>query len=141
MSLRIGGTVLGTLLILIAAGTIAGSLSYLGSSNLYGTGSQGLPSPPPGSVLVVIVRGAASNQSLGFSPGVLTLVLGVNSTVMFYNDDVAIHTATAAARAFDTGNIYAKQSVVVELNQTGTYDFVCLYHPWMTGRIVVVTNP
>jgi plastocyanin len=137
--LKVNRTLAGVALILLVAAGIGGGLDYIGSSHLYS--ASNIPKPPAGSVLVVMVSGAYFNQSMGFSPANITLVLGVNSTVMFYNNDVAVHTATALDKSFNTGDILAGQSVTVTFNTTGTFSYYCIYHLWMVGSITVVAGP
>ncbi|HEX6750351.1 MAG TPA: hypothetical protein VF092_23865 [Longimicrobium sp.] len=55
--------------------------------------------------------------------------------VLFLNHDAVPHTATAADRSWDTGNIPANGSAVVRVGKAGTYK--CAYHPTMTGSITM----
>jgi plastocyanin len=137
--LRIGRTFMGTLLIILVAAGIGGGLDLMGSSHLYN--ASNIPKPPAGTTLVVMVNGAFVNQSLGFAPQAITVVIGVNNTVMFYNDDAAVHTATALDSSFDTHDVLPGQSVTLVLNQTGSFSYHCIYHLYMVGTITVVAAP
>lgn len=136
--MKINPTLAGTALILLLAVAIGGGLDYIGSSHLYS--ASNVPKPPAGTVLVVMVSGSYFNQSLGFSPANVTLVLGVNSTVMFYNNDLAVHTATALDGSFNTHDVLPGQSVTLSFSQTGTFNYHCIYHLYMIGTITVVAG-
>lgn len=136
--MKLNATLAGTLLIILMAVAIGGGLDYLGSSSLYS--ASNIPKPTAGEVLVVMVSGSYYNQSLGFAPGNITLVLGVNSTVLFFNNDAAVHTATALDGSFNTGDVLEGQSATVRFNSTGTYSYHCIYHLYMVGTITVVAG-
>jgi plastocyanin len=135
--LKVTSAFFGTVLIVLVSVGLGIGLSYLGAPHLYG-GESGSINPPPGAVVVMMAKGSSSNQAIGFLPTNITVVLGVNSTVIFYNNDIAVHTATSTVRAFDTGPVNAGQYVAVTFNQTGVYEYICQYHPWMIGLINVV---
>lgn len=90
------------------------------------------------SVKVVIVPGAASNtQSSGYSPSTITVVMGVNNTVIWVNSDNAPHTVTSANGVFDSGNMNPGDTFKFTFTTPGVYSYVCSYHPWMKGTIIV----
>ena len=92
----------------------------------------------PSPVAVSIVNDAGTNtSSRGFSPNVITVVLGVNSTVIWTNDDSSPHTVTSNGGAFDSGNLAPGQSYSYTFSAAGTYVYHCTYHPWMVGTVVV----
>ncbi len=136
--MKIGRTFLGTALIIVVAVGIGGSLDFIGASTLYS--ASNIPKPPAGTVLVVLLSGSYYNQSLGFSPKDITLVLGVNSSVLFFNNDAAVHTATARDGSFNTFDILPGQSSTIKFNSTGTYDYYCIYHTYMVGTVTVVAG-
>jgi plastocyanin len=136
--LKANKTLIGTGLIVLLAVAIGGGLDYVGSSHLYS--ASNIPKPPAGTVLIVMVSGSFFNQSLGFTPVNVTLVLGVNNTVMFYNNDAAVHTATALDKSFDTHDVLPGQSVTLSFNQTGTFSYHCIYHLYMVWTITVVAG-
>jgi plastocyanin len=136
--MKLNRTLAGTVLILLVAAAIGGGLDYIGSSYLYS--ASNIPKPPAGTVLVVMVSGSYFNQSLGFSPANITLVLGVNSSVMFYNNDLAVHTATALDGSFDTHDVLPGQSATLSFTQPGTFSYHCIYHLYMVGTITVVAG-
>lgn len=95
--------------------------------------------PPGGCVNVTIPSGAYSGPSAapGFSPDTVTVVIGVNNTVVWVNNDLATHTATSVDHSWDTGDIAAGASSSLTFNTPGTYKYACIYHYWMTGTVIV----
>ena len=70
---------------------------------------------------------------MAFTPKVLQARVG--DTVVWTNNDIVPHTATAAG-GFDI-DLPVKGGGQTALNRPGTIDYACSYHPSMTGRIVV----
>src|SRR3989441_3102630 len=97
---------------------------------------------PIKNVNVTIVKGAASNMSLaGFSPDNINVVLGVNNTVTWTNDDKSPHTASSMSGAFDSRNLNPGMSYTFTFTAPGTYPYACAYHGWMHGTVVVKPSP
>lgn len=69
-----------------------------------------------------------------FKPGTLTVRRG--DTIVWRNDDPVPHTVTARG-AFDSGSIDAGASWKHVAAATGTFDYVCAFHPTMKGRLIV----
>lgn len=66
------------------------------------------------------------------------VVVPKGATIAFANRDAAPHTATSKRPgAFDTGTISKGESGEIRLNETGTFAYYCLFHPFMKGTIVV----
>ena len=92
----------------------------------------------PSGAAVSIVQGSAANTtSVYYSPQVLTVVVGVNNTVTWTNDDQAPHTVTATDGSFNSGNLNAGQAWSYTFTKAGVYTYFCSYHPWMKGTIIV----
>ena len=90
------------------------------------------------SVAVSIVPGAAENPSgEAFSPDTITVVLGVNSTVVWTNHDSIPHTVTSDTGVFDSGNLGAGAVYSFTFTSPGTYRYHCTYHPLMIGTVIV----
>ena len=71
-----------------------------------------------------------------FDPGTISVAQG--TTVVFSNEDETAHTATAkGSGAFDTGAIQPGKSAEVTLEEPGTYEYYCAFHPFMKGKIEV----
>lgn len=92
--------------------------------------------PPPG-VTVTIPPGTGSSNNLNYAPPSITVVIGVNNTVTWVNKDQSIHTVTATDKSFDSGNILSGQSFTFKFTTPGTYTYMCIYHGWMKGTVVV----
>lgn len=69
-----------------------------------------------------------------FAPPTVTVAAG--GTVTWTNRDDAPHTATATG-AFDTGTIRTGRSAQVTAKQAGRVPYVCAFHPYMKGTLVV----
>jgi len=91
-----------------------------------------------GTVNVGINSGSALNTtSIYFSPTTITVVIGVNSTVVWTNYDSAEHTVTATDNSFNSGFIQPGQSFSYTFTTPGTYGYYCTIHPWMKGTVIV----
>jgi len=88
-------------------------------------------------VQVVIPAGTGSNVKQSFQPAEITVVIGVNNTVTWVNQDGVPHTVTATDDSFDSGNLNAGASYSHTFSTPGTYTYYCTYHAWMKGTIVV----
>ncbi len=78
--------------------------------------------------------------SLGasFYPAQLTLVIGVNNTVIWTNTDVNTpHSATARDGSFASPTIQGNQTWSYTFTKPGTYQYYCVFHNYMTGTILV----
>lgn len=98
----------------------------------------------PGVVLVIIPSGAATNSSLDFEPATITVVLGVNNTIMWRNEDSADHSVHITTTPF-LGAIRSSPPIMpgmtysIKLNDTGTYEYQDGFYPqWMEGTIIVL---
>ena len=93
---------------------------------------------PTGGVSVAINSGSALNTtSTYFFPTTITVVIGVNNTVIWTNDDSAEHTVTATNHSFNSGFIEPDQSFTYTFTNPGTYTYYCTIHPWMKGTVIV----
>jgi nitrite reductase (NO-forming) len=101
--------------------------------------SQSAQSVPAGaSVQVSILSGSATgSSSTGYSPDTITVVIGVNNTVVWTNNDSSPHTVTALDKSFDSGNMNAGDSFTHTFTTAGVYQYGCAYHPWMKGTVIV----
>ena len=73
-------------------------------------------------------------RAFRYAPAAVTVAVG--DTVVWINEDVVPHTATAAARAWDTGSIGGKESGRVAIDRAGTHSYVCTFHPDMKAEVV-----
>jgi len=91
----------------------------------------------PNSVVVIIQSGASVNASRGFEPAALIIVIGVNSTVIWKNEDSDWHDVHSDTGLFYSGIIQPGASWSYTFTSPGTYPYLCDPHPWMTGTIIV----
>jgi plastocyanin len=76
-----------------------------------------------------------SNYS--FMPSELTINVG--DVVRWTNRDDMSHTATSNNLLFNSGLISTNSSFQHTFTTTGTFDYHCSPHPFMTGRIIVTS--
>jgi plastocyanin len=99
------------------------------------SGEQVVASPE--TTFVSIQLGSGSSVSFSYSPDQVTVVMGVNNTVAWVNNDNAPHTVTAYDGSFDSGNVGSGASYIYTFTAPGTYKYYCAYHSWMVGTVVV----
>jgi len=92
---------------------------------------------PAGGAIVYISETPVSWQ---YSPQTLTVVLGVNSTVTWESRSIAFDTVTARGGAFDSGAISPGGTFTFSFAIPGEYEYYCVYHPWMTGTVIVLAQ-
>jgi len=95
------------------------------------------PSPPINAVHVSIIPGASS-YATGYAPDNITVVIGVNNTVVWTNNDNEPHTVTAVDGTFNSGNMDPGATFTYTFTDPGTYTYTCTYHPWMHGYVTVI---
>jgi plastocyanin len=98
-----------------------------------------------GGPTINILEGSSIQGSPDYDPDELTVSAGTEVTVV--NQDTVLHSATSgtgpqdpeSAQQFDTSLINAGESATLSLAQVtpGQYDYYCMVHPYMTGKIVV----
>lgn len=104
------------------------------ASTSHSTGTSSSVSP----VHVSIIAGAGTNtSSLGYSPSTITVVIGVNNTIVWTNEDGMPHTVTEVNKIFDSGNMNSGDSFTYTFSVPGTYLYYCAYHIWMKGTVIV----
>ena len=97
-------------------------------------------------VKITIPSGVNLNHALTFQPATIILVIGVNNTVTWVNQDSTDHTATftsvpsgvtplsVSAGDIPPGTTFGPVAFTV----AGTYQYHCQFHPgWMRGTIIV----
>jgi plastocyanin len=91
--------------------------------------AKAAPSPEPSPVSTIHIKNFA------FVPDTVTIHPG--STVRFVQDDETPHTVTAADHSFDSGNLNQKDTWKHTFAKEGTYKYLCSYHPYMKGTVIV----
>ncbi|MEX2060150.1 MAG: plastocyanin/azurin family copper-binding protein [Nitrosopumilaceae archaeon] len=76
-----------------------------------------------------------------FIPSSVSIMKG--DTVVWSNDDTAVHTVTSGSPAngpsgmFDSSLLIGGKSFEHTFDSSGSVDYFCMVHPWMTGSIQV----
>lgn len=78
------------------------------------------------------VRHRIEMSGIGYHPD--TVVARVGDTVLWINQDLVPHTATA--KAFDTQSIAVGDSASIMVKKAGQFAFACAFHPTMKGTLV-----
>jgi len=112
---------------LFLAGFVAGVLA----ASALSVSSQADYSASP--IVKIIPVGQYSSRNI-------TLVLGVNNTVTWINEDVVSHSVTSDTGLFDSGVLGPKQEWSFTFSAPGSYAYHCSLHPWMKGFITVVAQ-
>jgi len=94
----------------------------------------------PQTAVVSMPNGVGGAQGLNFNPANVTIAKG--GKVTWNNNDTLPHTVTSTiipsgASSFNSGNMIPGASFTQTFTVDGTYNYVCSYHPWMTGRVIV----
>lgn len=74
-------------------------------------------------------------KSFRFEPAVIIAKKG--DRIRWRNLDVAPHTATADDKTWDSKAIANQSEWSLTVDELGVVDYICAYHPAMTGRIIV----
>ncbi len=109
----------------------------------YGTLPKTSPQTAPVTVIVNMPAGVASNAALNFQPATITVVIGVNNTIKWVNQDTVPHTVSSTSGPSQFGNdgtIAAGGSYTVTLTTAGTYHYQCNLHPANMQGIVIVKS-
>ena len=99
-------------------------------------------------VKTVIVQNAAGSSNPGceetnlcFDPN--PVIINVQDKITWENNDSASHTVTSGnpttgpLEYFDSGLMMPGDSYSLVFPGAGTYDYFCMVHPWMEGKVVV----
>lgn len=106
----------------VAAGALlAGVINFARAD-----GQSGTPAPAQSPY-------AVSMKDFAFSPATIKIPAG--ATVRWTNNDSVAHNVTS--KSFDSGNLDGGRSFSYTFTKAGSYDYVCTYHPGMSGTVVV----
>ncbi len=151
-----GSAAVGAVIAILIIGAVA-TLGYYqfyvakpSSTTTTTTSISGPTCPSSACVNVTIPSGAGTpppnysggKTTYGYSPDVITVVIGKNNTVFWINNDVAPHTVTSdTAGVFDSGMTgpLTNQGGTWQFTFTtpGTYTYHCSFHAWMQGTVIV----
>ena len=87
------------------------------------------PQPNP------VATNAVAIENFDFNPAVITVPAGTKVT--WTNKDVEQHTVTERNRAFNSDAIAGDKTFSVTFDKAGSFEYFCLIHPHMVGRVVV----
>jgi plastocyanin len=109
------------------------------------TNATGASGGQGGQTIVVMPAGSVDhNSGVGYDPDPVTVSPG--STIIWDNQDNALHTATSGSGetatpdgVFDTGMVGANtQSQPTTMpTEPGEYPYFCVLHPYLTGTVIV----
>ncbi|MEM0120588.1 MAG: cupredoxin domain-containing protein [Thermoprotei archaeon] len=131
---------------------VVGVVLVVGVGIILATGGTLSPSPPssqsststlPANSVEVTMQGDGNGQN--YHPALIVVVIGVNNTVVWVNNDNVAHTVTArsvpsGATMFNSGNLNPGQTFEYTFTVPGNYTYYCQYHPWMVGKVVVLAG-
>ncbi|MEU8076243.1 multicopper oxidase domain-containing protein [Catellatospora citrea] len=80
-------------------------------------------------------------KNIAFSPSTLTVTVGDTVTWVNQETDGTSHTVAADGGAFISGNIAPGGSFSFTFTSTGTFNYHCTLHPFMTGTVIVTATP
>ena len=142
-SSRAVGTIVVALVAVLAVAAVGTGIYLVSSSGAPSPSCSAQSSQPSAQVVHVSIYSGASNSNNppGYTPDAVALVVGVNNTVTWTNNDAAAHTITStsapACGQFDSGRMNSGATYTYTFTVPGTYQYHCSYHSWMTGTIVV----
>ena len=156
-TLRAAGPII--ILILIVAAAFLGYYQIIYYPTIAPTTSTSTSTtvgPLQENVTVIIPNGAQDGNTptaRTYLPNVITVFIGYNATVIWYNNDSALHTVTATPHSPDSkfnawgptsgpyNNVNPGSYVMYTFTIPGIYNYSCSYHLWMGGQVIVKTAP
>jgi plastocyanin len=93
---------------------------------------------PATAITVEMATGSASDQNCAdqcFIPS--TAHIAVGGVVTWKNSDTAAHTTTEMNSKFDSSIVAAGGEFSHTFDEAGTFDYMCIVHPWMKGKVIV----
>jgi plastocyanin len=111
------------------SGALLASLALAACGSSASSSSQVAKSQPATGPVKVAIKNFA------FAPATITVAKGTKIT--FTNDDQTAHTATSTQKAFDTGTVAPGASKAVVVSTPGTYTYICQFHAFMHGTVIV----
>lgn len=98
-------------------------------------------------VIVIIPNGVGADATLNFQPATIRVVIGVNNTVQWIQQDSVPHNVISTSVPSGTQSFRSTltlsqgQTFTVTLTVPGTYKYYCSIHPtYMLGQIEVLSR-
>ncbi len=130
-------------LIVILAGAFVIGAAY----SLYNKGTVGEFNkyPPSGfrdtikEVKVIIPEGSVNPESgITYQPQTVRVVLNVNNTVVWFNEDNVGRSVTGDRGEFDSGLMQPNQTWNHTFSKAGIYGYHSIPGPWLKGTVIVL---
>ncbi len=124
--MRPQSVVIALISVIVAAAVVIGAVVTVGTATKK-------PTPPTGTAGISV-------EILNFAFHAQNLVISVNTTVEWYNNDSMAHTVTSAPGtplAFDSGILNPGSTFTYKFTVPGTYPYYCKIHPFMLGNVTV----
>ncbi len=112
-------------------------LSIVALVGYFGATAYALQTARPVPLVGTTVYISETPVSWQFTPQTVRVVLGENATVTWVSRSVSYDTVTDRGGAFDSGPIAPAGTFSFTFTAPGEYHYYCVYHPWMTGTVVV----
>jgi plastocyanin len=97
----------------------------------------------PSATITILNGSGAGPESLTFSPSVVVVIVGVNNTVEWINNDTVLHSVTSSPgdpASFDSNVNPDGGTFTYQFTQAGTYTYFCRFHSWMHGEVIVESS-
>lgn len=121
-------------------------LGFPAAATAFSPASSVLATTSPQITQISILNGAGTTQSSpGFSPDTVTVVIGVNNTVTWTNNDNTMdangylpdHVLATVGNSFTSPALNPGDTFSYTFTATGTFPYHCNVHPWMQGTVIV----
>lgn len=78
-----------------------------------------------------------SIQNYSYLPNSITVVIGLNNTVTWTNNDYVVHTVTSNDNSFKSLNLASGSTFTYTFTTAGTFGYHCSIHTYMMGTVTV----
>jgi plastocyanin len=78
-------------------------------------------------------------KNFSFNPGTITVVIGVNNTVTWTNEDAVTHTVTSNNGSFG-GSVPSGKTFTHTFTTPGVFSYHCSIHNFMKGTVKVLSQ-
>jgi len=96
------------------------------------------------SVFVIIPKGAVVEGNISLIPEEITVVMGINNTITWINEDDTPHGITSDYGGEDgwasPGVLKPGESFSVTFSKSGIFPYHMEPHPWVTGTVIVLDS-
>ena len=92
-------------------------------------------SPSPAPVASSAPAAVVHMHDFAFDPA--TVTIKARQSVKWINDDAIFHSATAADKSWNSGELDQGRSYTHTFDKPGTYEYYCDDHAYMKAKVVV----